>query len=134
MPILDTQVLFALNPKDPKHAIALKIIRSRQRDLVVTDTGILEFQLVLRGRGRKTSEIRESLLALSELLYSLGVKEERTIDIDLLVSSLDIQSRNKLSYFDSLIAASALSLDGVVIGDDEAFDQVQNLKRVGLEE
>jgi predicted nucleic acid-binding protein len=131
MPVLDTQVLFALTPRDPKHEVALRMIGSR-RDLFATDTAILEFQFVLIGRGRKASEIRESLMALSELLYSQGVRKEGTIDTDLFASSLDIQSKNNLSYFDSLIAASAIILDGVVIGDDRAFDQVPNLKRIGL--
>lgn len=131
MPVLDTQVLFALNPKDPNHASALEILETHQ-GLIVTDTAVLEFELALKGRGRKVSEIRESLLALSEFLNSRGVKEQRTIDIDLLVLSSDLQLNNKLSYFDSLLAASALSLDSVIVGDDETFDLVQNLKRIGL--
>ncbi len=131
MPVLDTQVLFALNPKDPKHASALEVLETHQ-GLIVTDTAVLEFELVLKGRGRKVSEIRESLLALSEFLNSRGVKEQKTIDIDLLALSSDLQLNNKLSYFDSLLAASALSLDSVIVGDDEAFDLVQNLNRIGL--
>ncbi len=133
MPVLDTQVLFALHPKDPKHSNALEILQ-REKDLVVTDTSLLEFELVLKGRGRSESEIRESLLALSQFLTSLGVKEGKTINIDHLVLSSHIQSNNKLSFFDSLLAASALSVDGIIIGDDEAFDQVSGLKRLSLGE
>jgi predicted nucleic acid-binding protein len=133
MPVLDTQILFALTPKDPKHSQALKILETQQ-GLVLPDTSILEFELVLKGRGRKVSEIRESLLALSQFLSSRDVREEKTIDIDLLVLSSDLQSKNKLSYFDSLVAASALSLDATIVGDDGAFDLVPGLKRIGLSE
>ncbi len=131
MPVLDTQVLFALNPRDPKHSAALKVLRSEQ-ELVVTDTSILEFELVLKARGRKDQEIKESLLALSEFFSSTDIKEEKTIDLDLLVLSSEIQSKNGLSFLDSLIAASALSLDSAVVGDDKAFDQVSELKRVPI--
>ncbi len=131
MPVLDTQVLFALSPKDPKHSSAMKLLESHQ-DLVATDASVFEFGLVLRARGRKISEIRESLLALSQFFLSRGVREEKTIDIELLVLSSDIESKNMLSYFDSLIAASALVVDGAVVGDDEAFDRVPGLKRIAL--
>ena len=131
MPVLDTQVLFALSPKDPKHSKVLKILEKRQ-DLVVPDTSILEFELVLKGRGRNISETREALLALSEFLSSRGVKEEKTINIDVLVLSSDLQSNSRLSYFDSLVAASALSLDSLIVGDDESFDLVPGLKRIEL--
>jgi predicted nucleic acid-binding protein len=131
MPVLDTQVLFALNPRDPRHKEALRIIQSRQ-DLKICDTSILEFELVLKGRGRTLFDIRESLLALSQFLASHAVNEEKTVDLDLLVTSSDIQSSNKLSYFDSLVAASALSLDDAVVADDEAFDLVPGLRRIAL--
>ncbi|MGI0081671.1 MAG: hypothetical protein ACRECH_18880 [Nitrososphaerales archaeon] len=69
---------------------------------------------------------------MSQFLSLQGVREEKSIDPDLLALASEIESKNMLSFFDSLIAGSALAFDGIVVGDDEAFDRVRGLKRVAL--
>jgi len=131
MPAADTEVLFALNPRDPKHPHALE--RLRELDgVIVPDASALEFQAVLRGRGRGVGQVRDALLALHEALRRMGVKEEGTMSLALLALQCELEERHGLTYFDSLIAASALALDGRVISDDEAFDRVPNLERISL--
>ncbi|MEM2849950.1 MAG: PIN domain-containing protein [Candidatus Bathyarchaeia archaeon] len=73
-----------------------------------------------------------AVLALHEALTRSGVKEVKTLSLSLLVLQSELEDRYGLSYFDSLIAASALTLDRQVISDDEAFDRVPNLKRIPL--
>jgi predicted nucleic acid-binding protein len=55
MPIVDTQFLFALNPKDKHHTgvsnILEKVKAGEIRNLVVTDTAIFEYCLILRSKG-----------------------------------------------------------------------------------
>ena len=131
MPAADTEVLFALNPRDPKHPHALE--RLRELDgVIVPDASALEFQAVLRGRGRGVGQIRDALLALHEALRRMGVKEEGAMSLALLALQCELEERHGLTYFDSLIAASALALDSRVISDDEAFDRVPNLERIPL--
>ena len=131
MPIADTELLFALNPRDPKHRYALNCLKEIA-DLVVPDTAILEFQIVLRSRGRSLLQVRKALLAIHEILASYGVREVKTINSTMLALQCEIEETHKLSYFDSLIAASALTLDCKIVSDNKDFDEVSELKRIPL--
>jgi len=130
MPIADTEFLFALNPKDKRHKDALKCLELK--DLRITDVALLEFQTVLKARGRSNKDITSALIALKQIFENKRVKEVHTLNVKLLIKQMDIEERCKLSYFDSLIAASALVADGVIISDDLAFEKVPNLKRIAL--
>ena len=131
MPVADTDFLFALNPRDRKHQHAMRLLKETS-DLMAPDTAALEFQIVLRARGRSPSQVKMALLALHEALTRSNVKEVKTVSITLLALQSELQERYGLSYFDSLIAASALALDRRVISDDEAFERVPNLQRIPL--
>jgi len=131
MPVIDTEVVFALNPRDPKHREALRVLREVPK-LTVPDTVLLEFQAVLRSRGRTPSQVRNALLALHQVLVQYGVREVNTLSTNLLVYQCELEEKYKLSYFDSLIATSALILDRQIVSDDEAFDRVPGLKRIPL--
>jgi len=99
---------------------------------MMPDAAILEFQVALRVRGRSPSQVRVALLALHEALTQNNVKEVRTMSTSLLALQSGLEEMYGLSYFDSLIAASALALDRQVISDDSAFDKVPNIKRIPL--
>ncbi len=131
MPVADTEVLFAFSPTDPKHSQALHVLNTTE-DLDVSDAGLIEFQVVLRGRGRSLAETRQALLALSTVLQEHHVKEVKTIDTATLSLQCEIELRHHLGYFDSLIAASALRVDGKIVSDDCAFDRVPGLERIPL--
>ena len=131
MPVADTEFLFALNPKDRKHQYAIRLIKEIT-DIMVPDTAALEFQVVLRARGRSPSQVKMALLALHEALTRSNVAEVKTISPSSLAFQSELEERCELSYFDSLIAASALTLDRQVISDDDAFERVPNLKRIPL--
>lgn len=129
MPVVDTEFLFALNPKDKRHAKALEMLS--MENLKVPDTALFEFQAVLRARGRNAREITRAMRAL-KYIFGKKIKEVQTISIDLFILQAEIEEKYGLSYFDSLIAASALSVDGVVISNDRDFDRIDELKRVSL--
>lgn len=131
MPVADTELLFALNPRDHRHKHAIRLLKELS-GLMVPDTALLEFQAVLRARGRNLSQLKMAVLALHEALTRSDVKEVKTLSLSLLALQSELEDRYGLSYFDSLIAASALTLDRQVISDDEAFDRVPNLKRIPL--
>ncbi|RLG99570.1 hypothetical protein DRO28_01135 [Candidatus Bathyarchaeota archaeon] len=131
MPVADTELLFAMNPRDRKHKDAINLLKE-VNGLVVPDTAILEFQIVLRARGRSPSQVRIALLALHEALTQNNVKEVKTLSVSLLAFQSELEERYRLSYFDSLIAASALTLDRQVVSDDEAFDRIPNIKKVPI--
>jgi len=131
MPVADTEVLFALSPRDPKHLRVLELLKNRT-DIIAPDTAMLEFQIVLRARGKKQMEVKAALLALRGTLVNFNVEEIKTIDSDLLALQCELEEKHELSFFDGLIAASALTLDREVISSDEAFDRVPGLERIPL--
>ncbi|MEM2849951.1 MAG: hypothetical protein QXI36_06735 [Candidatus Bathyarchaeia archaeon] len=54
MPVADTELLFALNPRDHRHKHTIRLLKELS-GLMVPDTALLEFQAVLRVRGRNLS-------------------------------------------------------------------------------
>jgi predicted nucleic acid-binding protein len=101
-------------------------------DVAAPDVAVLEFQLVLRARGRRPAEVKLAMLALHEALARYGVREMKTISSGSLALQCELEEKYRLSYFDSLIAAAALALDRKVISSDEAFDSVLGLERISL--
>ena len=131
MPAVDTEVLFALDPRDKKHKRAIGLLTSMQ-DLVVPDTATLEFQMVMRARGRRAFEVKELVQSIHRILLERGVREVRTMDTALIAQQCRLESDYKLTFFDSFVAASALSLDSAIVSDDAAFDLVPGLNRIPL--
>ncbi len=131
MPVADTELLFALNPKDKRHELALELI-SRTRGIKVPDVVLLEFVVVLRARGRSPRETREALNALRDIFKAYRIREVKTLDADLLVLQSSIEETYGLTFFDSLVAASALRLDRTVISDDAAFTKVPGLSLIPI--
>ena len=133
--MLDTQILFALNPKDRFHQRTLaRLTELRRRNLTLhaPDTAVLEFQVVLRSIDRKPDVVRKALLALRGALEMNQAIEAQTFDSELLMRQCEIEEKYGLSYFDSLIAASALRLGGEILSDDESFDKVPDIRRIRL--
>lgn len=129
MPVVDTEVVFALNPRDHKHQRVLELLE-REKELLVPDTAVFEFQAVLRARGRSASEVKTALLAVNEALSRHGVDEVKTVSSSLLALQCELEESYRLSYFDSLVAASAMVMDRRIVSDDNAFDRVPELQRI----
>ncbi len=114
MPVLDTEVLLALNPTDRHHKSALKLLGELRKSsllLYAPDTAILEFQAVLRSLDKKPHLIRRTMLGLLKALQINGVTEASTTDSELVVQQCEIEAKHGLTFFDSLIAASTLRPD-----------------------
>lgn len=133
--MVDTEVLFGLNPKDKRHHDTLSRLQellSKHRKIFAPDTALFEFQTVLRSIDREPKVIRMIILGLRKALEINGIEEAKTIDSSLLAKQSEIEERYGLTYFDGLIAASALSLDGEIVSNDPAFDSVPGLKRTAI--
>jgi len=98
----------------------------------VPDTALLEFRIVLRARGRSSKEIASAMTALKYIFESYRIKEALTISIELFIKQAELQEKYGLSYFDNLIASSALMLDKVIVSDDKAFNKISKLRRIPL--
>ncbi|MGH9878795.1 MAG: type II toxin-antitoxin system VapC family toxin [Nitrososphaerales archaeon] len=135
MPVLDTEVIFGLNPHDKHHTSTLKIIdelSKKEQEILAPDTSIYEFQFVLRILNRRLSEVKLALASLKQIFEENRIKEARTLGIGTILLQCEFEEKYSLSYFDSLIAASAFVLDRVIISGDRAFDKVPGLARIPI--
>lgn len=133
MPVLDTELIFGLNPNDKHHKTTLKILHElakEDQEILAPDTSIFEFQSVLRGLNKKLFEVKLALASLKQVFEENGIKEVRTLGIGTILLQCEFEEKYGLSYFDSLIAASAFILDKVVVSNDRAFDKVPDLSRI----
>jgi predicted nucleic acid-binding protein len=135
LPVLDTEVIFGLNPNDKHHTSTLKILDAlakKKQEIFAPDTSIYEFQSVLRGLNKKLSEMKLALASLKQVFEETGIKEARTLGISTILLQCEFEEKYGLSYFDSLIAASAFVLDRVIVSNDRAFDKVPDLARIPI--
>lgn len=133
MPVLDTEVIFGLNPNDKNHESTLKILNelSKKGDKIfVPDTAIFEFQSVLRGLNKKPAEIKLAVISLKQVFEDNNVEEAGTLGVGIIALQCEFEEKYGLSYFDSLIAASAFVLDRVIVSNDRAFDKIPGLARI----
>jgi len=79
MPVADTELLFLLNPRDPRHKLALKIIKKLRGRLYVPDTALLEFELTLKSRNRDLSQIIKAFMGLKKIFIDYNIKEIHTL-------------------------------------------------------
>ena len=133
--MLDTEALFGLNPRDRRHGEtlgSLEELRKKGQRIYAPDSTLLEFQAVLRGVGRRPSTVRAAILGLRKVLELNGVEEAGTMGTGLFARQCELEEAYGLTYFDSLVAASVLSLDGELVSDDEAFERVPGVTRTPL--
>ncbi len=128
----DTELLFTFNPRDPRYKGALRIIEELRGKLYVPDVALLEFEIVLKSRGKSQDEIKQALLALKRIFTNYDIKEVNTVNTIMLINHLELMTDYGLSYFDSLIASATLLVDGVIVSDDPAFDKVEGLRRIPI--
>ena len=135
MPVLDTEIIFALNPKDKSNMSTLKTLgelSKKGEEIFAPDTSIYEFQSVLRGLNKKPSEVKLALISLKQAFEDNNIEEARTLGIGTIVLQCEFEEKYGLSYFDSLIAASTFVLDRIIVSGDRAFDKVPGLRRIGI--
>ena len=88
--------------------------------------------MVLRTQGRTPTAVRRVLSALRTKFAVYGIAETNTLRLDTLALQSELEEKYGLSYFDSLIAASARTVDNLIVTDDKAFDHVPGLTRIPL--
>lgn len=138
MPLLDTDFLFALNPLDRKHAVAISVLKQVKRtggkEVAVSDTALFEFYLVLRSKGKKSEEISFSVDAIHTILSEYGIVELATLNTKSIRRQILIEERYGLGFFDAMLTASAEAYDRAIISDDKAYDRVKTIRRVPYQE
>ena len=132
MPLIELDVLLAfINGSDRYHEVASRVVEAAVTDesYYLSSVALIEMSLIYRSRSME-SELEEDLGLLLSLFNG------RTTHLTPLEAMRAAWIRRKygLSFFDSLHAASAMSLDSTILSFDEAYDRVEGLKRIDPEE
>ena len=140
MPVADTEFLFGMRSSDTKHGYVRSILDELERaypdkkkELSIPPLAMFELLIVCMSEGKGINTIIETLELINDIIsrYKLGIME---FNVDQLVKGLAVHRDFKRGFFDSLIAGSALAHDGIIIGDDEAFLNIPNLRRKTLKQ
>ncbi len=127
MPGLDTQVLFAFNPKDKHHGRAIGLLKEIQtgkiRDVYVTDVVLLEFVVVMKSKGYSNNQIKKALLAVQRILVQYGIAYKKTLNTSVFIDALSFIDQG-VSFFDALLAASIKSVDNIIISSDKIYEKI----------
>ena len=131
MPVIELDMLIAfVNAADHNHTSAVRLFESITRNKStrhqVATSAYLEYELVHRSRGMKESEIFTEISSFQALPH-LG---ETGLPARTILRGLLLRQDYKLTYFDSLHAASAVLSDGRIISTDRAYDDVEGLERL----
>ena len=127
MPGLDTQVLFAFNPKDRHHSRAIKLLKDIQtrriRDVYVTAVALLEFVVVMKSKGYTNQQIKKALLALQRILVQYGIQYKKTLNTSIFIDALSFMDWGA-SFFDALLAASIKSINNMIVSSDKIYEKI----------
>ncbi len=131
MPILELDMMIAfVNSADTLHKLASevfdKVVRGELENAAIPCSAYMEYELALRSRGYDEEEIRLDL----ESFRSMRNLGEVPLTPEILLEASRLRSRYRLSYFDSLHAASALAHDKVIISVDKAYQKIPGLRIV----
>jgi len=140
LPVADTEFLFGMRSSDPKHMYVRSILEEleraypdRRKELIIPPLAIFELAIVCMSAGKRISTIIETIKLIDDALsrYKLSIMD---FNIEQVVEGLTIYKDLKRSFFDSLMAGTALAHDRIIIGDDEAFLNIPNLRRETLKQ
>lgn len=132
MPVIELDMLIGLvNPHDRLHSLAEKLFKevsAGKIKITVASSALLEYELLLRSRGYSEKEIRLDIEAFKNML------SEIPINSDVMVKASELREKFGLTYFDSLHAASAINVDGVIVSTDREYEGIEDLDAIKPDE
>lgn len=136
----DTEFLFGMRSSDSKYKAVRAILDelerlypNRVKELLIPPIAIFEVIIVCISQGVKLGDVVNALTLFEDIMsrYKLGFMK---FGLRQVIRGLSLYGGFKRSFFDSLIAGSALEEDGIIVGDDEAFLNIPGLRRMTLRE
>lgn len=140
LPVADTEFLFGMRDCDSKHQHVKcildeleRIAPDRKKELVIPPVALFELVIVCMSENKGVDIIIEILDLIKDIAsrYKLEILD---FSPDQLVKGLTVYKEFERGFFDSLVAGTALAYDNIVLGDDNAFLNIADLRRIGLAE
>lgn len=131
MAVIELDMLIGLvNSRDRLHRIASKffdeVASGRLEKVYIASSAYLEYELVLRSRGLDLKTIYRDI----ESFRNIRNIEEAPLSSKVILKSIELRDRYGLTFFDSLHAATAITLDRVIISTDKAYSRIKELKHI----
>ncbi len=129
MPAIELDMLIAyVNRADELHGVAVKIfnaiVNRKLKNIGVPSSAYLEYELVLKSKGYDDESISKDIQAFQNIKNL----EEIPLSSNVIIEASRLRQKYKLTYFDSLHAASALLFDGKIISTDNAYKRILELE------
>ncbi len=126
-------IFAAADKSDRYHSDGVKHLEELGKRVILADSGLIEFDIVLKSRGFDGEERRQEWRRLVEEFPRAGTAIKPVGPTTLYIAA-GLEAGYGLGYFDSLVAAEALEFDGEVVSSDRDFDRIPGLRRIPLEE
>ena len=128
MPTIETDIIFALlNPNDRYHSLASKffseIIKGRKINLPTSV--LIEIELIYKSENRE-KDLKNHIAHLT-VIPNLEILP---LTPDIVLLAIELREEYQLSFFDSHHVATALIEDGILIGTDKAFEEIEGLTMI----
>lgn len=115
---------------DKLHDISTRIFElinsNKLKEVYIPSSAYLEYELLLKSRNVDEIDI------IKDIIHFQNIKnvKEFPLDSSIIVIASKLREKYNLTYFDSLHCASALTIDNTIIGTDEDFKKIPNLKTI----
>jgi len=105
-----------------------RIAPDRKKELVIPPIALFEIVIVCMSENKSVDVIIQTLELIKDIAskYKLEILD---FNFDQLTKGLTVYKEFERGFFDSLVAGSALAHDNLILGDDDAFLNIPNLKR-----
>jgi predicted nucleic acid-binding protein len=118
--VYDTRFFIELYySKEQEKLNKIKAEKNRREKYVSTISIHEVYKLTLSGEGRQTAHLRTTLLEKDFKLVP--------VTAEIAKASAEIRHKHKLSMGDSIIAATAQSLNAIVVSDDPHFQDIKEI-------
>lgn len=136
MPVVETDFLKGIiDPRDKLHGPSLKALTQVRRKLWrLASSALVELDLLLKDSG---VSVNDRIAVFHALKSEIPEETVLTISHQTLLEAVLLQKKYRgisRFYFDSIHIAVAIGLDNTIVSSDRTFDQVQEVKRIPLEE
>ena len=129
MPIIELDMLLAfVNKADSLHEKAsklfTKIVKGEMLNVKVAASAYLEYNLILRSKGYTDENVYQDVM-MFKTIPNLG---EIPLTSNIILEASNLRRKYRLTFFDSLHAASATIFDKEIISLDTAYANIKELK------
>ena len=135
--LAETEFLFGLRKGDRRYDVVVKILELCKKGLLrvrILSSAVVEVKAILYSHGLKPSDVEEACSLMDIQLVEANIVEYEPLTLADVVLAGRLRSQSpRLTFFDSLHAATAKRLNKALLSNDPIYREVE-VKTVGFKE